>query len=171
MLSQLCMIGGENLIEFWLCGIRLHRILVMVIRSFGSYVIVHCLIFYWYWPISTFSDIAFMQLSSERDRFIICIVHGPFDRLASPHADLVLQVANPRAFPFCPNYYHVEFEINWLTLDLHEFWSFFWHIQICTLVKFWSLDVEGFCMNLYLCVDWDTCFSTCNVAHFWIHLC
>ena len=104
MLSQLCMIGGENLIEFWLCGIRLHRILVIVIRSFGSYVIVHCLIFYWYWPISTFSDIAFMQLSSERDRFIMYIMHGPFDRLASPHADLVLQDANPRAFPFCPQW-------------------------------------------------------------------
>ena len=155
MLSQLCMIGGENLIEFWLCGIRLHRILVIVIRSFGSYVIVHCLIFYWYWPISIFSDIAFMQLSSERDRFIMYIMHGPFDSLASPHADLVLQDANPWAFPFCPQWpcrmWDVLYEF-W-HLDLHEFWSF-WHIQICTLVKFWSLDVKGFCVFRCSIVRW-----------------
>ena len=117
----------------------------MVIRSFGSYVIFHCLIFYWHWPVSIFSDIAFMQLSSERDRLTM---HGPFGRSASPHVDLVLQDANPRAFPFCPQWPCRIWDVlhEFWHLELHECWSFLDTFKFVLWSNFGAWMWKGFCM-------------------------
>ena len=68
-----------------------------------------------------------MQLSSERDRIIMFMMHGPLDRSASPHVDLALQDANPWAFPFCSQWPCRIWDVlhEFWHLDLHEFWSFF----------------------------------------------
>ena len=51
------------------------------------------------------------------------------DRLASPHADLVLQDANPRAFPSGPH----DVEQNVSSIDDARILSFWLRIQIQTL--------------------------------------